>query len=151
VRGYLRKALLVIILLGAGIGILHWQLLEKQRLGFPGRRSFSRADFPPAAAVWTRANPVDPVSPALEALEPQAAPEALETREYPTPEESVVISEINYHPPRGDRREEWMELVNRSKKAVDMSGWKLTGHGKGRPSCAGIHFTFPEGTVLEPG
>jgi hypothetical protein len=38
--------------------------------------------------------------------------------------------------------EEWVELFNRSDIAVDLGGWELDG---------GLQFSFPAGTVIEPG
>ncbi len=63
-------------------------------------------------------------------------------REYKTPEESVVINEVHYHPVSDDPREEWIELFNRGKTPVDLAGWKLSG---------AIEFAFPAGARIEPG
>jgi hypothetical protein len=51
---------------------------------------------------------------------------------------AVVVSEIHYHPvAQGDA--EWVELHCISGVNVDLSGWSLGG---------GIHYQFPEGTVI---
>lgn len=67
--------------------------------------------------------------------------------------DEIVINEIMYnHRPHTvgtvddqedyrDIPEEWIELFNRSDRAVDLSGWALAG---------GTEFTFPAGTVLAP-
>src|SRR5437867_4005206 len=48
--------------------------------------------------------------PALQAPEePQAAP-ADDLRDYRSPEESIVLNEIEYHPASGDARDEWIEI-----------------------------------------
>ncbi|MDB4666770.1 lamin tail domain-containing protein, partial [bacterium] len=53
----------------------------------------------------------------------------------------VTINEIHYHPALTGEPE-WLELHNQMVVRVDVSGWKLT---------EGIDFTFPEGSVMEPG
>ncbi|MDB6156142.1 MAG: exported protein of unknown function, partial [Chthoniobacteraceae bacterium] len=53
----------------------------------------------------------------------------------------VTFNEIHYHPPAAGTPE-WVELYNQNSVRVDMSGWRIKG---------GIAFTFPEGTVIEPG
>ncbi len=52
----------------------------------------------------------------------------------------VTFNEIHYHP--ADAAPEWIELHNQMGMRIDMGGWSLRG---------GIDFTFPEGTVVEPG
>ena len=56
-----------------------------------------------------------------------------------------VINEIMFHP-AGDPAEnplrEWVELYQPGPDAVDLSGWQLK---------RGITFTFPAGTIMEPG
>jgi len=74
------------------------------------------------------------------AADPAATPETV--REYKTAEESVVINEVQYHPASDDPCEEWIELFNRGKVAVDLAGWKLTG---------AVEFTFPAGARIEAG
>lgn len=62
----------------------------------------------------------------------------------------VVIHEIMYHRAPlsaegeafAERDEEWIELYNRGDVPVDLSGWVLT---------RAVAFTFPAGTLLEPG
>ena len=53
----------------------------------------------------------------------------------------VTFNEIHYHPAAVGAAE-WVEIVNQFGTRLDLSGWKITG---------GIAFTFPDGTVLEPG
>lgn len=59
----------------------------------------------------------------------------------------VTFNEIHYHPvapvaPEADPAPEWIELHNPMSIRVDISAWSLRG---------GIAYTFPEGTVMEPG
>ena len=59
----------------------------------------------------------------------------------------VTINEVMYHPPDPVPPEtvpapEWIELHNPMSIRVDVGGWSLRG---------GVAFTFPEGTVMEPG
>ncbi|MCI4669979.1 MAG: lamin tail domain-containing protein [Bacteroidia bacterium] len=59
----------------------------------------------------------------------------------PTP--SIVINEIMYNPPEaGTDTSEYVELLNNSGFAVDLSGWSFAD---------GISFTFPANTVLADG
>ena len=53
----------------------------------------------------------------------------------------VTINEIHYHPALTGEAE-WVELHNQMVVRVDVSGWSFT---------EGIDFTFPEGSVMEPG
>lgn len=53
----------------------------------------------------------------------------------------VTINEIHYHPALAGEPE-WVELHNQMVVRVDVSGWSFT---------EGIDFTFPEGSVMEPG
>ncbi len=56
------------------------------------------------------------------------------------PEEKIVINEIMYHPLLPDAA--FVELHNTSvSNAFDLSGWRFSG----------INFTFPNGSVIEPG
>ena len=54
---------------------------------------------------------------------------------------NIVINEIMYHPPTEFEGEEYIELYNRGKTPVDVSGWKFT---------KGIVYTFPLSTIIEP-
>ncbi|MBN1442577.1 MAG: lamin tail domain-containing protein, partial [Planctomycetes bacterium] len=54
----------------------------------------------------------------------------------------VVLSEIMYHPPGGDRDLEYVEIRNRSPAPVDISDWYFS---------RGIEFRIPEGTILPGG
>ncbi|MBI4582522.1 MAG: lamin tail domain-containing protein [Planctomycetes bacterium] len=53
----------------------------------------------------------------------------------------IVINEIFYHPPE-DRVGEFIELYNRGKTAIDLSGCRFAN---------GIEYVFPEKTALGPG
>ena len=54
---------------------------------------------------------------------------------------TVVLNEINYHPPSDLEDEEFVELWNYGATTVDLSGWAFT---------RGISFTFSAGTTLGP-
>jgi len=63
--------------------------------------------------------------------------------------DEIVINEIMYHQ-RGtagpndsyeESREAWLELYNRSDRAVVLTGWEIDG---------GIEYAFPQGTTIEP-
>jgi len=54
----------------------------------------------------------------------------------------IVINEIMYNPISGDGNDEFVELYNRGATAVDLSNWRFV---------SGIDFTFPPGTVMQPG
>jgi hypothetical protein len=59
--------------------------------------------------------------------------------------DEIVINEIMYHPrdlTNGASPEAWIELYNRSPRAVDLGGWQLD---------KGVHFTFPAGASMAPG
>src|SRR6267378_4816963 len=57
--------------------------------------------------------PLERREPAVQAPEePETAP-ADDLREYRSPEESIVLNEIEYHPASGDARDEWIEIFNR--------------------------------------
>ncbi|MDB6071092.1 MAG: hypothetical protein JWL81_2263 [Verrucomicrobiales bacterium] len=63
------------------------------------------------------------------------------------PDSVVTFNELSYHPPdplppATASAPEWVELHNQMSVRVDLGGWTLRG---------GIDFTFPEGTVMEPG
>jgi hypothetical protein len=60
----------------------------------------------------------------------------------PANEFDIAIDEINYDPFTGDRRDEFIEIYNHGPIPVDLSGWSFT---------EGITFTFPVGTLLDPG
>ncbi len=52
---------------------------------------------------------------------------------------SVVINEINYAPSGATNPAEFIELLNTSASAVDLSGWQFD---------AGVAYTFPAGTTI---
>ncbi len=54
---------------------------------------------------------------------------------------TVVFNEIMYHPATTGPGE-WIELYNRMAVDVDLSGWTVEG---------GVHYEFPQGTVLRGG
>ena len=56
--------------------------------------------------------------------------------------QAVSITEIHYNPPLADGDCEFLELYNESTILVDLSGYRLN---------RGIHYVFPDGTVLDPG
>lgn len=53
----------------------------------------------------------------------------------------VVFNEIHYNPLESSGSGEWVELFNQMGIKVDVSGWQIDGIG----------YTFPEGTILNPG
>ena len=54
----------------------------------------------------------------------------------------VVINELMYHPISGNVADEYVELYNPGPQPVDLSDWRFA---------AGLTFTFPTGTRLQPG
>ena len=54
---------------------------------------------------------------------------------------SVVINEIMYHPPSDSDDDEYVELYNRGKAPVDLTGWRIAD---------GISFEFPDKTIIPP-
>ncbi|MDB6032524.1 MAG: exported protein of unknown function, partial [Verrucomicrobiales bacterium] len=54
----------------------------------------------------------------------------------------VVLNEIMYHSATNEALLEWVELQNQLAVDVDLSKWTLDG---------GIHFSFPEGTIIRAG
>ena len=84
----------------------------------------SHARFPDGAAEW------------VTSFEP--SPGGANVR---TTEDGIVINEIMYNPASGDSRDEYLELYNRSDRAIDLSGCRFT---------EGIEFEFPEGVVIAP-
>jgi hypothetical protein len=55
---------------------------------------------------------------------------------------TIAFGAIEYAPPSADQDEEYIELLNPSGEAVDLSNWRLTG---------GVEFTFEPGTVINAG
>lgn len=53
----------------------------------------------------------------------------------------VVVNEIFYHAPADIPDLQWIELLNDSDRAVDLSGWRLT---------KGVQFNFATGSKIEP-
>ena len=68
----------------------------------------------------------------------QPTPDAANTVTLTT---DIVINEIMYHPFSERREDEYVELYNRSRSPVDLSGWAFT---------KGIEIVFPQGTILAP-
>ena len=102
--------------------------------------------FAVAASTHDREVPAGlPTGEFSEARFPDGGPEGWVTR-TPTrglPNEvervtDVVINEIFYHPPL-DRRGEFLELYNRGKESLDLSGFRFD---------KGIDFTIPQGTRI---
>ena len=60
----------------------------------------------------------------------------------PARETSVVINELMIDPPSDQVNGEYIELYNKGNQAVNLAGWHFTD---------GINYTFPTGTVIEPG
>ncbi|HNR99142.1 MAG TPA: lamin tail domain-containing protein [Planctomycetota bacterium] len=66
----------------------------------------------------------------------------------PPVRDDVYISEIMYHPahtgtpPTEPLGLQYVAIANRAAFAVDLGGWRFT---------EGVHFRFPEGTILAPG
>ena len=54
----------------------------------------------------------------------------------------VVFNEVHYNPIGASENDEWLELFNQMGIQVDLSGWRLSG---------GIDYTFPAGTMIQPG
>lgn len=79
---------------------------------------------------------------------PDGAPE-LRALASPTPgttntafrRSAVVINEIMYHPISRDDDDQFVELYNPGTNAVNLGGWRFV---------AGINFTFPSNTWIEP-
>src|SRR5438045_639429 len=57
-------------------------------------------------------------------------------------EKDIVINEIMYHPPLELEDLQYVELYNRGKTSVDLSGWSFS---------KGINYVFPKSTRLEVG
>jgi hypothetical protein len=54
----------------------------------------------------------------------------------------VVIHELMHHPVSEDSNDEFVELFNPGSNTVNLAKWRIEG---------GVNFTFPAGTVLNPG
>ena len=59
-----------------------------------------------------------------------------------SPDSVVTFNEVHYHPADALTETEWIELHNQMAVRVDLSAWQISG---------GVNFTFPEGTIIEPG
>ena len=53
----------------------------------------------------------------------------------------VVFNEVQYNPTGSDENGEWIELFNQMGIITDISGWRIDGIG----------YTFPKGTLVNPG
>lgn len=60
----------------------------------------------------------------------------------PARQSDVVINEVFFDPPYPHKKLAFIELLNRGRAPVDLSGWAFT---------EGVSFTFPRGTTLAPG
>jgi len=58
-----------------------------------------------------------------------------------SPDAVVVFNEVQYNPTGDSEDGEWIELFNQMGIKTDISGWRI----------AGIGYTFPQGTVVDPG
>jgi len=58
-----------------------------------------------------------------------------------SPDAIVVFNEIRYNPAGATEDGEWVELFNQMGIKTDLSGWRIKG----------IDYTFPQGTVVDPG
>jgi hypothetical protein len=58
-----------------------------------------------------------------------------------SPDAIVVFNEIQYNPAGAEEDGEWVELFNQMGIKSDISGWHIKG----------INYTFPQGTVVDPG
>ena len=58
-----------------------------------------------------------------------------------SPDAVVVFNEVQYNPAGESEDGEWVELFNQMGIKTDISGWRI----------AGIGYTFPQGTVVDPG
>jgi hypothetical protein len=54
---------------------------------------------------------------------------------------AIVISEVMYHPQTDEPHNEYVEVYNETAARQDLGRWQFT---------EGIHFTLPEGTILQP-
>lgn len=61
--------------------------------------------------------------------------------------DSIIISEINYHSSDTSDSEDWIELRNISNTEIDISGWKFMDDTSG----AGHEYLIPEETILSAG
>ncbi len=69
----------------------------------------------------------------------QTTPGEVNTAPY---RESIIVSEIMYHPPSGGGNGEYVELYNRGTNTVNLGGWRFD---------TGISFVFAAGSQLRPG
>ncbi len=58
--------------------------------------------------------------------------------------EDVVFNEINYHSPLNKDAGDWVELINASSQAIDLSNWRF------RDSQNDTSFVIPQGTLISP-
>src|SRR5262245_10090694 len=129
------------LLVAAGVLLAVGLLMLGSREEAP-HRSRSRPAAAPALALSTLEETPAPPAPPAPGAAPAEDSAPVPLREVKTDEEQVVINEIHYHPPSGDRRDEWIELFNRSSSPADIGGFRLGD---------GVTFKFPAGTVLPPG
>lgn len=132
--------------------------LEKLNTRF-GEASDAQLDFQkwgswrqgsPVPVPWTFRDPAvetmqDAVSRIREQWLPARRLELLRnTPELPSPQkrETVVFGQLEINPFSGNQEEEYLELVNESAVAVDISQWSIEG---------GIRYQFAPGTVIPAG
>ena len=122
-----------------------------EQLGFPLRADattlffsapdggdvFDAVGFVPAFAGTARGRQADGGA----EFYPLSAPTPGAPNAPPRPSE-LVLSELMYSPPSGDKNLQYVEVHNPGGNAVGLEGWKLAG---------GIDFTFPSGATLPAG
>lgn len=59
--------------------------------------------------------------------------------EFATPSPAITFGSIEPNPVSGNQDEEFIEILNSSSEAVDLSDWTITG---------GVEFTFPPGSII---
>ena len=58
-----------------------------------------------------------------------------------SPDSVVTFNEVQYNPAGNSEAGEWVEVFNQMGIKTDVSGWRIDGIG----------YTFPAGTILNPG
>ena len=100
------------------------EVLDSHRFGSPGLGLTWQA-FPKGSNEWYATA--------------DSTPSALNE---PFIHDQIVINEIMFDPPSNQVRAEYIEILNRSKQTIDLSGWRFT---------EGVSFVFPLDTELKAG